>query len=89
MRDNHTPARGIKDLSQPEGVLVPPEGLTGHPPKVHPQAAQERPQVGSENAEIFTYFIAAKRLHCLLLLWIETWLPLAAVDRNMDGQPSP
>ena len=26
MRDNHTPARGIKDLSPPEGVLVPPEG---------------------------------------------------------------
>ena len=26
MRDNHTPAQGIQDLSLPEGVLVPPEG---------------------------------------------------------------
>ena len=26
LRDNHTPAQGIKDLSPLEGVLVPPEG---------------------------------------------------------------
>ena len=26
MRDNHTPARGIKDLSLLEGILVPPKG---------------------------------------------------------------
>ena len=26
MRDNHTLAQGIKDLSQLEGILVPPKG---------------------------------------------------------------
>ena len=31
LRDNHTPAQGIKDLSPPEGVLVPPEGGTRTP----------------------------------------------------------